>query len=280
MCPKFLGVGNFCKRFLSQKSKNMSIKAALIDLSGTLHVEDKPTPKAVDALKRLRETNIQIKFVTNTTKESRKTLYERLQKIGFELEAHEIFSSLSAAANYVEKEKLNPFYLLSNDARTDFGRNDGSLPLDSVVVGLAPTEFYYENLNKAFNLLIANKNSRLVAIHQGKYYRRSDGLALGPGAFIKGLEYAASVRSVLIGKPNEYFFRSALPGGICPEECVMIGDDPEDDIAGAMQLGLKGIQVKTGKYLPNVVVDPPPTALVENFSEAVDWIITENSETQ
>lgn len=31
----------------------MHIKAALIDLSGTLHVEDQPTPNAVNALKRL-----------------------------------------------------------------------------------------------------------------------------------------------------------------------------------------------------------------------------------
>jgi len=30
----------------------MSIKGALIDLSGTLHVEDEPTPNAVEALKR------------------------------------------------------------------------------------------------------------------------------------------------------------------------------------------------------------------------------------
>ncbi|XP_054742670.1 haloacid dehalogenase-like hydrolase domain-containing protein 2 [Anastrepha obliqua] len=267
---------SFNKRFLSQKSINMSIKAALIDLSGTLHVEDEPTPNAVYALKRLRETNIHIKFVTNTTKESRKTLHERLQKMGFELETSEIFSSLSAAANYVEKEKLNPFYLLSEDARRDFVCTDKERQLDSVVVGLAPDEFYYENLNKAFNLLMANKTNRLIAIHQGKYYKRRDGLALGPGAFIKGLEYATSVRSILIGKPNEYFFRSAIPEGIRPEECVMIGDDPNDDIAGAMQLGLKGIQVKTGKYLADIVVTPPPTALVENFSEAVDWITKKN----
>lgn len=98
----------------------------------------------------MRDTNVHIKFVTNTTKESRITLYKRLQKIGFELEAHEIFSSLSAAANYVQKEKLNPLYLLSEDARTDFGASDSHRELDSVVVGLAPSEFYYENLNKAF----------------------------------------------------------------------------------------------------------------------------------
>ena len=98
----------------------------------------------------MRDTNIQIKFVTNTTKESRKTLHERLRKIGFELKAHEIFSSLSAAANYVEKEKHNPLYLLNEDARSDFRASDPNLEMDSVVVGLAPSEFYYENLNKAF----------------------------------------------------------------------------------------------------------------------------------
>ncbi|CAD6996849.1 haloacid dehalogenase-like hydrolase domain-containing protein 2 [Ceratitis capitata] len=270
--------GGIYKRLFTQNNLRMSIKAALIDLSGTLHIEDEPTPSAVEALKRLRDTNIHIKFVTNTTKESRKTLHNRLTKIGFELQADEIYSSLSAAAKYVEKEKLNPLYLVSEDARKDFSAPIDDRPLDSVVVGLAPSEFYYENLNKAFKLLMSNKNNRLVAIHQGKYYKRNDGLALGPGAFIKGLEYATSTNSVLIGKPNEYFFRNAIPEGICSEECVMIGDDPYDDIAGAMKLGLKGIQVKTGKYLADVMITPPPTVVVENFSEAVDWLIAKNLE--
>lgn len=52
--------------------------------------------------------------------------------------------------------------------------------------------------------------------------------------------------------------------------------DPNDDVAGAMKIGLKGIQVKTGKYLPNITVPEQPTAVVENFSEAVDWIINTN----
>lgn len=42
---------------------------------------------------------------------------------------------------------------------------------------------------------------------------------------------------------------------------------------GAMKIGLKAIQVKTGKYLPDIKAEPPPTALVDNFCEAVDWII-------
>lgn len=44
-----------------------------------------------------------------------------------------------------------------------------------------------------------------------------------------------------------------------------------------MKLGLKGILVKTGKYLPHIKAEPPPTALCENFNDAVEWIIENNS---
>ncbi|XP_030376641.1 haloacid dehalogenase-like hydrolase domain-containing protein 2 [Scaptodrosophila lebanonensis] len=255
----------------------MALKAALIDLSGTLLIEDKPTPNAVEALKRLRDSGVFVKFVTNTTKESQTTLHSNLCKIGFQLEKSEIYSSLSAANKFVVKEKLNPYYLLTDDARRDFPAEDVTRDLDSVVVGLAPNAFNYEQMNKAFNILLQQKERKLVAIHQGKYYKRADGLALGPGCFVKGLEYATGTTAELIGKPNPYFFRSALPEDLKPEQCVMIGDDANDDIMGAMKVGLQAVQVKTGKYLPNVLATPPPTALVENFSEAVDWILQQNA---
>lgn len=66
------------------------------------------------------------------------------------MEKEDIHSSLSAAAEYVKKENLNPFYLVSKDARSDFPATDDDKPLNSVVLGLAPDEFYYENINKAF----------------------------------------------------------------------------------------------------------------------------------
>lgn len=135
------------------KLKMTKIKFALIDLSGTLHVEDNQTPNSIEALDRLRKSNVGVKFVTNTTKESSQTLYNRLIKIGFNLEKEEIFSSLTATVKYVESNKLNPFYLVSEDARTDFPPEDINCDLNAVVVGLAPNEFHYENLNKAFKYL-------------------------------------------------------------------------------------------------------------------------------
>lgn len=160
--------------------------------------------------------------MTNTTKESTKSLYERLCKIGFKLEQNEIYSSLSATVNYVSKNKLNPFYILTKDALQDFPTINDSSDFDSVVIGLAPEEMNYNNLNTAFRLVMQNKP--LIAIHQGKYYKQSDGLSIGPGCFIKGLEYSTGKKSIVVGKPNKYFFENAIPDGVLPEECVMIGD--------------------------------------------------------
>lgn len=160
--------------------------------------------------------------MTNTTKDSRRTLTDRLTKtIGFQIDQTEIYSSLSAAVAYIKTHQLNPFYLLSDDARKDFP--EGTVEsLDSVVVGLAPSEFHYENLSRAFNIL--RSHPRLIAIHEAKYYKREDGLALGPGFFTKGLEYSAGVQATVVGKPNELFFRTAIPSHLQPEDCVMIGD--------------------------------------------------------
>ncbi|XP_019536376.3 haloacid dehalogenase-like hydrolase domain-containing protein 2 [Aedes albopictus] len=253
-----------------------AVKAALIDLSGTLHVEDQPTDGAVEALERLRGLGVSIKFVTNTTKESVSSLYARLIKIGFHLDQNEIYSSLTAASRFVQSNALNPYYILTDDARKDFPVNDNARDYDSVVVGLAPERFSYEYLNEAFRILHNSKGAaRLVAIHEGKFYKTNQGISLGPGCFVKGLEYSTGVKSVCIGKPNEYFFRSAMPDGLKPEECVMIGDDPNDDCFGAMAIGMKGFLVETGKFQPELYEKdalPKVSGIFKNFGAVVDHL--------
>lgn len=90
--------------------------------------------------------------MTNTTKESRNFLYNRLTQLGFTLNKDEIHSSLAAARNLIVTKKLKPMLLLSPEALEDFeglGCEHGDKP-DAVVVGLAPTEFHYNRLNAAF----------------------------------------------------------------------------------------------------------------------------------
>lgn len=46
----------------------------------------------------------------------------------------------------------------------------------------------------------------LIAIHKARYYKRKDGLALGPGPFVTGLEYATDCKATVVGKPEKTFF--------------------------------------------------------------------------
>lgn len=74
-----------------------------------------------------------------------------------------------------------------------------------------------------FRLLL--DGAPLIAIHKARYYKRKDGLALGPGPFVTALEYATDTKATVVGKPEKTFFLEALRGTGCePEEAVMIGD--------------------------------------------------------
>ncbi|CAG5134371.1 unnamed protein product [Candidula unifasciata] len=250
-----------------------SVKAVLVDLSGTLHIDDDPTPGAVEALNRLKALeNIRIKFVTNTTKESKRFLIARLQKIGFSVQNEEVFSSLSAARKLLDDRQLRPFFMIDKKALEDFEGISQENP-NAVVIGLAPEEFYYEKMNTAMRLL--RGGASLIAIHKAKYYKRNDGLALGPGPFVAALEYATDCKAEVVGKPSESFFVSSIASlGCVPSECIMVGDDVNDDIAGAQAAGMRGILVRTGKYRDGDEnkISPPPFRVADNFSQAVDVI--------
>lgn len=63
----------------------------------------------------------------------------------------DICTSLTATAEYVKAERLEPYYILSDDACTEFppAISDAN-KCTAVVVGLAPEQFNYNRMNTAF----------------------------------------------------------------------------------------------------------------------------------
>uniref|UniRef100_A0A914W991 Haloacid dehalogenase-like hydrolase domain-containing protein 2 n=1 Tax=Plectus sambesii TaxID=2011161 RepID=A0A914W991_9BILA len=228
-----------------------SLFAVLIDLSGTVYDDDAPIGAAIEAVNRLRRNpRARIRFVTNTTKESISRLHARLVRIGFTIDRDEIFTSLTAAKRFVLQHQLRPMLLLEDVAAEDFEGINRTNP-NAVVVGLAPSQLNAERMNEAFRLI--QGGAQLVAVYKARYCKRPAGLALGPGPFIQALEYAADTKATVVGKPEKGFFLYALESleaKISPERCVMIGDGARDDIQGAVDAGMIGILVKTGKYRP------------------------------
>merc|ERR1711962_1112441 len=91
----------------------------LIDLSGTVHVGDSLLPRCKEALEKLKSSEIPYRFVTNTTKESKKTLVQRLRKLDLNIDPAQVYTSLTSAETYVVSRSLRPHLLLSQDAMND-----------------------------------------------------------------------------------------------------------------------------------------------------------------
>lgn len=65
----------------------------------------------------------------------------------------------------------------------------------------------------------------MIAIHKGRYYKKGDGIALGPGPFVTALEYSCDTKSEVVGKPEPGFFKQVLDNmNADAESTVMIGD--------------------------------------------------------
>eukprot|EP00088_Acartia_fossae_P010622 TRINITY_DN1530_c0_g1_i21.p1 TRINITY_DN1530_c0_g1~~TRINITY_DN1530_c0_g1_i21.p1 ORF type:complete len:260 (-),score=41.18 TRINITY_DN1530_c0_g1_i21:4-783(-) len=249
-------------------------KAVLLDLSGTVHVGDHLIPGAKVGIQMLKSHGIPIKYVTNTSKESKSCLRNRLCNAGLEVQENELFTSLTAARNYVESLKLRPLLMLEDEAMKDFEGIQTEDP-NSVVVGLSPSNFHYKRLNEAFNLL--KNRASLIAINKSRYIKTDDGLSIGTGAFVSTLEFASDKKAHVIGKPSKDFFHLALKEldpKLQPHEALMVGDDVRDDVLGAQQAGLIGALVKTGKYLlgdENKYGEP--NYVFENLEEMAQFVL-------
>jgi ribonucleotide monophosphatase NagD (HAD superfamily) len=51
------------------------------------------------------------------------------------------------------------------------------------------------------------------------------------------------------------------------ERAVMVGDDAEADVGGAMAAGLPGVLVRTGKYREDLMARVTPTAIVDSIKD-------------
>ena len=240
----------------------MEIEGLLVDLDGTLYVGDEPVQGASEALERLKTAGVEIRYVTNTTREPRSAVRDRLSSLGFDIREEEIFTPARAAARLIGARTCFP--LVADSLQEDLGGVNLTCEApDFVLVGDIGEDFDYVRLDQAFRLLM--DGAELLALQKNRYWRTESGLSLDAGPFVVALEYASGKTATVVGKPEESFFRLALSDmGLEAGRVAMVGDDPESDVAGAQAAGLLGIQVKTGKCRPGE--DREVDLTVESFA--------------
>lgn len=81
----------------------MKIGAVLIDIDGVLYVGDRPVAGAGEALRELDRRGIPYRFVSNTTRRSRRSVAQRLQILGYAIPEPWIVTAPVAAAAHLRE---------------------------------------------------------------------------------------------------------------------------------------------------------------------------------
>lgn len=244
-------------------------KGLLLDLDGVLYVEDEPIEGAIEAVEELRRSGIPMRFCTNTTVRSVRSLVEKLHRIGLPIEGDEVFSAVRAATACL-RSKGNPrcYLLVTDDPMEDFAEfeQDDQSP-DYVVIGDLGKKWDHVMLQRVFEMVMGG--AEMVALHKGRYWQTGEGLHVDIGAIVAGLEYATGKTATVIGKPSRSFFELAVKDmGLQLSETAMVGDDVNSDVGGAQRAGMTGVLVRTGKYRPHLAEqsDVRPDLIIDSIA--------------
>lgn len=243
----------------------------LLDIDGVLYVGDEPIPGARRALTQVRELAADLRLVTNTTSRSRRAVFEHLRELGFDVALEEVLTPAAMALHYCRERGHDAVAALVSDSLMEdlaplspVGLEDGP---QAIVLGDLGDGFTPELLNAAFRALM--DGAELIALQHNRYWLRADGLALDVGAYAAALEYATGRHATVVGKPAPAFFASAL-ADMGLQHAVMVGDDVEADVCGAIAAGLSGILVRTGKFREEALTqlrEEDPASVVDSIAD-------------
>lgn len=234
----------------------MSLKAILLDMDGVLYHGEQALPGAAAFLEAI--AGIPHLFITNNPILPPQAVVARLRHLGLPAyDPADVLTSAQATARWLAREKPGFRYFAVGaaglqQALAAVGTADAG-QADFVVIGEGPG-LEYESLTTGINLLIKG-GARLVATNPDTTVDASrDGGHLilpGGGALVAPFAMASGQQPVVIGKPNPLLYEMAMARlGVCAGECLMVGDRPDTDIAGAARLGMHTALVRTGRFAP------------------------------
>jgi 4-nitrophenyl phosphatase len=227
----------------------------VFDLDGTLYRGDEAIPFAVEAVARLRADGAKIAFLTNNSSRTRAEFVAKLGHMGFAAEPHEVESSGTATAAYLQEHGLLDVQILGEaglaatlreaDLKVQEPDDDWTTPAQAVVVGIF-RQLRYEHLAKAMSSI--RGGAHFVATNADPTFPLEGGRQIpGAGTIVRAVETCSGTAPVIVGKPNPYLTSLAIErAGVNPARTLVVGDRMDTDIASGEAAGAETLLVLTG----------------------------------
>ncbi len=228
-----------------------STNVFLLDLDGTVYLDDTPIGGAAEVLHVLRQMGKQLVFLTNNSSKTQKEYHEKLSRIGLWREQDLIYTSGMATIDYLRLHAPDArVFLLGTDAlKEEFAR--GGITLDERAPDLCilayDTTVTFDKLRRFDAFLKAGV--RFWATHPDDVCPTAGYSMPDVGSFLALFERSAH-RSpeCIIGKPCAPMAECLSHNLHMPRGAMcMVGDRMHTDIRFANNNGMKSILVLSGE---------------------------------
>ncbi len=233
-------------------------------MDGVLYRGDRAIPGAANLVGLLHEAGLLVRYATNNSMFTRDQYVERLAEMDIPATATEIVTSTSATIEHLRRHlpEVRTVLAVGAAGMVDELRAAGFLvtPIaeaaeaedatasvdaaDAVLVGLDPD---FDERRLAAAAAAVRSGARLIATNADARYPTPSGFRPGAGAMVAAIAEAAGATPLVIGKPEPAMFTAILEAaGVEAPAAVVIGDNPDSDIAGAHRSGITSVLVLTG----------------------------------
>lgn len=224
-------------------------KAYCFDLDGTVYRGSTIIPEAREAIAKLRTEGIKPFFVTNNAKMTQQQIFDKLSKMGIELEIEHIMTSALATAHYIiQNHPSSKVYVIGEDglyqALQSVGIEIVEDDADFVVQGI-DFAVTYDKLEQAGYQL--QNGAKLIATNSDLKIPKERGFVPGNGSLVKLLAEVSSVEPLFIGKPEPHMLRTIQEKfDFEKADMIMIGDNYDTDILAGIHFEIDTCHVNTG----------------------------------
>ncbi|WP_254274206.1 HAD-IIA family hydrolase [Haloarcula marina] len=231
----------------------MTLRGVILDLDGTVYHGDRPLPGAADAVDRLRDRGLSLCFFSNNPLHDGAEYVDRLQSLGVDARPGEACSSAVVTREYVDDHHAGDgvFVVGSDSIRTRVGATRAELVTDprdaDALLASWTDEFHYRDMVDSLRAL--DDDTAFLGTDPDRTFPDADGNPTpGSGAIIRAIAGVVEREpDLVLGKPSEVAVAAALDRLDCrPEECLVVGDRLDTDIAMGERTGMETALVRTG----------------------------------
>jgi 4-nitrophenyl phosphatase len=230
----------------------MEFSGAVLDVDGTVVRGDDPIPGAPAGYQRLREAGIEPLFVSNNPTKAPPAYVDRLGAAGYDADADRVITAGTVTTRYLSTHHgdddllcLGEPGLFEQFADAGLSTTDDVEAADALVASI-DRDFDYDDLCTA--LWALDRGIPFVGTDPDIVIPASERDVPGSGAVIRAVAAVAEREpDVVLGKPSEpavEMIRERLP---CPpEECLVVGDRLNTDVALGARAGMTTVLVLSG----------------------------------